>query len=215
MMRQERKKERNKAAISLVLCFSVIAIASVFTVKSSIQKLGLADSNPDVPPSLQQEQAVTKPIPTVDSQSSKPDQKENNAEPKFEKPLSGEVIREFSSDTLVYSKTLDQYMTHYGTDIAAPADTQVKAVADGTVTKVYTDNKYGITIEIDHGDGLRSIYANLSTDSMVETGDVVTKGQVISGVGNTSLFESLDESHLHFEMQKDETAVDPRFYLEF
>lgn len=213
-MRQERKKERNTAAISLVLCFSVIAIASVFTVRSNIQKLNLAGLNPDTGSALRQEQPVTKPMPIVDSQTRK-EAPEKIPEAKFEMPLSGEVIREFSSDTLVYSKTLDQYMTHYGIDIAAPADTPVRAVADGTVTKVSTDSRYGITIEIDHGDGLRSVYANLSTDSMTETGDVVTKGQVISGVGNTSLFESLDESHLHFEMQKDETAVDPRSYLEF
>ena len=213
-MRQERKKERNTAAISLVLCFSVIAIASVFTVRSNIQKLNLAGLKPDTGSALRQEQPVTKPMPIVDSQSRK-EPPEKIPETKFEMPLSGEVIREFSSDTLVYSKTLDQYMTHYGIDIAAPADTPVRAVADGTVTKVSTDSRYGITIEIDHGDGLRSVYANLSTDSMTETGDVVTKGQVISGVGNTSLFESLDESHLHFEMQKDETAVDPRSYLEF
>lgn len=213
-MRQERKKERNTAAISLVLCFSVIAIASVFTVRSNIQKLNLAGLNPDTGSALRQEQPVTKPMPIVDSQNRK-EAPEKIPEAKFEMPLSGEVIREFSSDTLVYSKTLDQYMTHYGIDIAAPADTPVRAVADGTVTKVSTDSRYGITIEIDHGDGLRSVYANLSTDSMTETGDVVTKGQVISGVGNTSLFESLDESHLHFEMQKDETAVDPHSYLEF
>ena len=213
-MRQERKKERNTAAISLVLCFSVIAIASVFTVRSNIQKLNLAGLKPDTGSALRQEQPVTKPMPIVDSQSRK-EPSEKIPEAKFEMPLSGEVIREFSSDTLVYSKTLDQYMTHYGIDIAAPADTPVRAVADGTVTKVSTDSRYGITIEIDHGDGLRSVYANLSTDSMTETGDVVTKGQVISGVGNTSLFESLDESHLHFEMQKDETAVDPRSYFEF
>ena len=106
-------------------------------------------------------------------------------------------------------------MTHYGVDIKAPLDTQVKAVAAGTVTKVYTDDKYGITIEINHGDGLTSVYSNLSTGSMVEVSDVVEKGQVISGVGDTSLFESLEESHLHFEMHKDGTPVDPKTYLEF
>ena len=66
-MRQERKKERDKAAISLVLCFSVIAIASVFTVKSSIDKLNLQNLS-DPEPLPQQEQPVTQQIPTVDSQ---------------------------------------------------------------------------------------------------------------------------------------------------
>lgn len=145
-MRQERKKERDKAAISLVLCFSVIAIASVFTVKSSIDKLNLQKRTSDLGNTPKIEQPVTQPIPTVDSKDNE-DVKEQS-ESKFDAPLSGKIITEFSADAPVYSKTLDQYMTHYGIDIAAPLDTQVKAIADGTVTKVYTDDKYGITIEI-------------------------------------------------------------------
>ena len=81
--------------------------------------------------------------------------------------------------------------------------------------KVYTDDKYGITIEINHGDGLTSTYSNLSTDSMTEVSDVVTKGQVISGVGDTSLFESLEENHLHFEIRKDGVPQDPKAYITF
>lgn len=212
-MRQERKKEKDKAAISLVLCFSVIAIASVFTVKSSIDKLNLQKRTSDLGMTPSIEQPVTQPIPTVDSKDSEDAHKQS--ESNFEAPLSGKIITEFSKDAPVYSKTLDQYMTHYGIDIAAPLDTQVKAVADGTVTKVYTDDKYGITVEINHGDGLTSLYGNLSTDSMTEVSDVVTKGQVISGVGDTSLFESLDEAHLHFEMRKDGVPVDPKAYIAF
>ncbi len=195
-----------------MLCFSVIAIASVFTVKSSIDKLNLQNLS-DPEPLPQQEQPVTQQIPTVDSQEHENSDARGNTA--YEIPLSGSIITEFSADTPVYSKTLDQYMTHYGVDIKAPLDTQVKAVAAGTVTKVYTDDKYGITIEINHGDGLTSVYSNLSTGSMVEVSDVVEKGQVISGVGDTSLFESLEESHLHFEMHKDGTPVDPKTYLEF
>ncbi len=212
-MRQERKKERDKAAISLLLCFSVIAIASVFTVKSSIDKLNLQKRTSDLGTVPQIEQPVTQPIPTVDSKDNEDVKKQS--ESNFEAPISGKIITEFSANAPVYSNTLDQYMTHYGLDIAAPLDTQVKAIADGTVTKVYTDDKYGITVEINHGDGLTSLYGNLSTDSMTEVSDVVKKGQVISGVGDTSLFESLDESHLHFEMRKDGTPVDPKSYIDF
>ena len=44
---------------------------------------------------------------------------------------------------------------------------------------------------------------------MVEEGDVVKQGQVISGVGNTAMFETLDPEHLHFELWKDGQTVDP------
>jgi murein DD-endopeptidase MepM/ murein hydrolase activator NlpD len=48
---------------------------------------------------------------------------------------------------------------------------------------------------------------------MVEEGDVVKKGQPISGVGSTALFESLESPHLHFEVLKDGVAIDPSKYI--
>ena len=220
-MRQEKRKERDKAALALVLCFSVVAIAAVFTVKSSIDKINLQNQDIDINPIEQigqlsdaniEEQPVTKPIPTVDSQDNAGSENSGQSAIKSEyiKPLSGSIITEFSADAPVYSVTLDQYMTHYGVDIAADLDTQVKAVAAGTVTKVYTDDKYGITIEINHGNGYQSVYSNLSTTSMVEVSDVVEQGQVISGVGNTALFETLEPNHLHFEIHKDGIPIDPQ-----
>ena len=220
-MRQEKRKERDKAALALVLCFSVVAIAAVFTVKSSIDKINLQNQDIDINPIEQigqlsdtniEEQPVTNPIPTVDSQDNtgSGNSGQSAIKSKYVKPLSGSIITEFSADTPVYSVTLDQYMTHYGIDIAANLDTQVKAVAAGTVTKVYTDDKYGITIEINHGNGYQSVYSNLSTTSMVEVSDVVEQGQVISGVGNTALFETLEPNHLHFEIHKDGIPIDPQ-----
>ncbi len=131
----------------------------------------------------------------------------------FEMPVKGEIQKEFSAETPLYSKTLEQYEVHFGVDIAAPADTQVKAIEGGTVTAVYEDDKLGITIEINHGDGYVSRYSNLSTMEMVEENDVVERGQVISGVGNSALFETLDPEHLHFELWKDGQAVNPAEYL--
>ena len=57
------------------------------------------------------------------------------------------VTNPYAMEHLLYSITLDQYMTHCGTDIEADADTQVLAVADGTVTAVYTDDRYGLSVE--------------------------------------------------------------------
>ena len=118
-------------------------------------------------------------------------------------------------DKLIYSVTLDQYMTHCGIDIEAPEDTQVLAVADGTVTAVYEDDRYGLSIEITHADDIITIYSNLSTDEMVEAGDTVTAGQIIGGVGSTGLFEALEPAHLHFEMLKGGAYVNPADYITF
>jgi murein DD-endopeptidase MepM/ murein hydrolase activator NlpD len=128
-------------------------------------------------------------------------------------PLDGQITKQFSTEVPIYSPTLDQYVIHTGIDIQAPADTQVLAAGEGTVTKVYNDDKYGITIEISHGNGIVTKYSNLSTTKMVEEGDVVKKGQTISGVGSSALFESLEAPHLHFEVLKDGVAIDPGDYI--
>lgn len=162
---------------------------------------------------------VSKQVPSVDSRENgatdgnKGDQGGGKANYGFEMPVEGNVVKAFSPDTPVYSKTLEQYVTHMGVDIEAAADTPVKAVDGGTVTKVYEDDALGITIEITHGDGYVSRYSNLSTTKMVEENDVVKRGDVISGVGNSALFETLDPVHLHFELWKDGTPVDPAEYL--
>jgi len=168
-----------------------------------------------------EEQKVIEPVPTVDSTVKKPEpavekppaKSQKSATPAFTIPVAGEVSKEFSVEIPIYSLTLDQYIIHSGIDIQAPADTPVMAAADGTVTKVYNDDKLGITIEIAHGNGLVTKYSNLSTTKMVEEGDVVEKGQVISGIGSSALFESLEAPHLHFEVLKDGVAIDPRSFI--
>lgn len=208
-MRQDEKRKKDRTAVALALCFSVVAIASVFTVKSGLDKINSQNSDTE-PIKHVTEQPVAKKIPTVDSTENKHDAAN---ELLYSSPLSGKIIKEFSEDAPIYSKTLDQYMIHPGIDIAAPLDTQVKAIADGTITKVYQDDRYGTTIQITHSSGLISMYSNLSTDSLVEVGDVVKKGQVISGVGSSALFETLDESHLHFELLKDEKQINPSDFI--
>lgn len=216
------KKPNDKVAVALVLCFCVVAIASIFTMRSNFQKIDLKDDDniniaqEDKIPS--QEKDVVKPVPTVDSKTPKPISNEDNNKQAsdnrpFTTPLKGKITKTFSNDVPIYSATLDQFIIHTGIDIEAPADTQVAAVADGTVTKVYSDEKLGLSIEISHNNGMITKYSNLSTTKMVGEGDVVKKGQVISGVGNSALFESLEPAHLHFEVLKDGVAVDPTTYV--
>lgn len=115
---------------------------------------------------------VTRPIPTVDSK----DTPSPPPEPKKKDPTTGNtnfpveggtISKGYSGNDLVYSLTLDQYIVHSGIDIEAPPDTPVKAVKGGTITKIYNDDKMGITIDISHGDGYITRYCNLSTDRMV------------------------------------------------
>lgn len=67
-----------------------------------------------------------------------------NFEPSFVAPVSGEIIKDFASDSLVYSKTLDEWTTHYGIDIRADKMTVVAASETGTVESIKNDPRYRI-----------------------------------------------------------------------
>lgn len=129
------------------------------------------------------------------------------------RPVLGNIIVEYAMDKLVFSSTLDEWTTHPGIDIACDRGTPVKAAADGIVREIKNDPRYGVTIIIEHADGLKTVYANLAAGDMVQPNQKVKAGDVIGGVGNTALFESQTEPHLHFEVLKNDEPVDPVEYL--
>lgn len=131
----------------------------------------------------------------------------------FETPVSGEILKDFAEDTLVYSKTLDEWTTHLGLDIKAEKTSVVRASERGTIESIKDDPRYGLTVVISHEDNFKTVYSNLLTTEFVAVGDTVEKGQTIGTVGQSASFEALDESHLHFEMYKDGTSVNPTIYF--
>ena len=131
----------------------------------------------------------------------------------FQKPVEGEITQKFAKDSLIYSSTLAEWVTHMGIDIKADKATVVNSAEEGIVKSIKNDPRYGLTIVISHQDGFETIYANLLSSEFVKEGDKVTKGQAIGTVGNTGVFESAEEPHLHFEILKDSTQVDPSIYL--
>lgn len=139
--------------------------------------------------------------------------KEGQKELNFEKPVDGEIVKEYAKDNLVYSNTLQEWTTHLGIDIKADKTTVVKAAETGTVKTIKNDPRYGLTIVIEHENGYQTIYSNLLSSEFVVEGEKVEKGQSIGTVGNTAAFEIADESHLHFEVLKDSIQVDPNIYL--
>lgn len=235
MRQAQKKREKDKVQVALILAFCVIALTSIFTIKSNIDKINDSNTNVPVSEKVHTEEAgknaavqneknsentnvASSRVPIVESGETKSGSSGESST--FVNPVKSDsafLTNEYSMDHLIYSVTLDQYMTHCGVDIEAPEDTQVIAMAAGCVTSVYTDDRYGKSIEITHSDGsgLVSVYSNLSTNEMVEVGDNVKEGQIIGGVGSTGLFESLEPSHLHLEMLKDGVYVDPQKYINF
>ncbi len=132
---------------------------------------------------------------------------------KFAYPVDGEIMKEYAKDNLVYSETLKEWVTHDGVDIKADKTTVVKASEKGKVTAIKNDPRYGTTVIIEHSGGFETRYANLLTAEFVNVGEEVSKGQTIGTVGNTGAFEVLDDSHLHFEILKNEEYQDPMLYI--
>lgn len=128
-------------------------------------------------------------------------------------PVEGTVDRPFSLEAFAYDPTMGDWRTHDGLDIAAETGAAVSACAAGTVESVEDDNMLGMTVTVDHGMGLKSVYANLDEAVDVDAGDPVEPGTVLGTVGNTAVAENAEPSHLHFAMKEYGAAVDPLNYL--
>ena len=217
-MRQDRK-QKDKPAIALVLCFCLMALVSVFVVKANIDKIKdnmQSNKAADVVKEKavdENEETNTNIVDSRDNSAADGNNSDSSTDTEYIVPITGDIIMDFSMDMPIYQKTLDQYMTHSGLDIAAPVGTAVNACAGGTVTRIEEDDKLGIIVEINHGNDTLSVYGNLAKKGLIELGEIVSKGDPIGQVGQTSLFEFEEEEHLHFEMRKGGEPTDPREYI--
>ncbi len=150
---------------------------------------------------------------TVSEQTVTETQQVEEKELVFQKPVEGEILRGYAKDNLVYSETLEEWVTHLGIDIKAEKTTVVQSAEVGVIKTIKNDPRYGLTVVIDHGNGFETVYSNLLSSEFVVEGEQVEKGQSIGTVGNTAPFEILDEPHLHFEILQDSIQVDPMLYL--
>lgn len=148
-----------------------------------------------------------RPASSKTEESSSQSETRQTAAPQFTLPVSGKIFNAFSGDELVYNRTLDDWRTHNGIDISAVVDEAVKAGANGTVTKVYTDGLLGTVVEINHGD-FTARYCGLARQPHVKEGDSVSQGQTIGTVAQVDM-EVMEESHIHLEIVMDGAAVNP------
>jgi murein DD-endopeptidase MepM/ murein hydrolase activator NlpD len=100
---------------------------------------------------------------------------------------------------------------HLGIDLAAPNGTTVRAANAGRVLTSAYHWSYGNYVLIDHGGGIATLYAHLSSNA-VSAGETVTAGQTIGWVGLTG---NTFGYHLHFEVRENGGTVNPRNYLVF
>lgn len=174
-------------------------------IKTDIPKITLAPYT--------MEAAVTETEPETKScEDEEDEQSEETAKPEekeFSMPVEGEVLNEFSNGELVKSKTTGAWQTHNGIDISASLGDVVLSAGSGTVAAVDNDPLWGITVTIDHGNGIITRYSNLNEGVTVQVGQEVGSGEEIGAVGETADIETSEESHLHFETVKNGSYVNP------
>lgn len=171
-----------------------------------------AQPAPSAAPSAPEEPAAALSAPPAEP-SAAPAEPSAPAALVFTWPVNGTILAGYSVEALAYSETMGDWRTHDGLDLAVSLGSQVYAVADGTVSAIEQDDFMGTTVEIDHGNGLVSVYSNLAEVPTVMVDAKVSTGSVIGSVGATAAAEQGSQPHLHFAMYQDGNPVDPADYL--
>lgn len=125
----------------------------------------------------------------------------------FVYPANGKILKGFSDSKLLYSKTMNDWRTHSGTDFETNEGDKVYSIGEGKVKKVTSEIKWGYCIEVDYGEYVAR-YCGIDQEGAVSVGQQVYKNSTI-GTVKTAPCESLDGTHLHFEMLKGGKPVDP------
>lgn len=128
-------------------------------------------------------------------------------------PVEGEILVDYAMDKLVYSKTLEEWRTHSGIDIAGNFGDIVKAAADGKVIDAKKDPRLGYLVILEHSNGLKTLYANLKEEVAVKINQTVKQGDTLGWIGRTSTFESKEDTHVHFEVLYNDNCVNVWNYL--
>ena len=114
-------------------------------------------------------------------------------------PLEGLLTREFNPTA-----------KHYGIDIAGSEGDLFHSVASGIIISSEWTINFGYVLSIQHNNGYMSIYKH-SSDLFKEKGDIINKGELLGRISDKGTISS--GPHLHFELWKDGTALDPKLFL--
>ncbi len=150
---------------------------------------------------------------SIEESSSESSEISQENENKFIKPIDGKIIKGYSPENPVYSKTMGDWRVHEGIDITADDGEKVRAYSGGIVKKVYNDDLLGYSIEIEHNNGITMIYSGLSPTILVKEGESVSCGDYIGAVF-TIPSEIMDEVHLQQKKKKDGKLIDAQAVLE-
>lgn len=229
-MKYEKTKSSILGGKSFYLIIALCLVAIGVAAWVAFDSVGNDDSAPSLPDSSTAENnsseetppktsSESTPADDVDTeQSDEPYSSETTSSVEEEKPeppvatnyvlpINGNIIKNFSDDTLVYSNTYKDMRLHQGIDIVGKEGDIIKACGSGYVVAIIDDAKLGKYVEIDHGKGVIARYCGFATVA-VEEGETVSAITKLGTLG-TVIDECVDATHLHLEFYRDELPVDP------
>lgn len=126
---------------------------------------------------------------------------------RFSMPVAGAVVTSPFGGRM--HPILHRVIEHHGIDFGVGAGTPIYAPDSGEVIYAGWYGGYGKVVIIDHGGDLTTLYGHTSS-YVVDAGQRIKKGQIIAYVGSTGMSTG---PHLHFEVRKNGTPVNPYIYL--
>jgi len=122
-------------------------------------------------------------------------------------PVKSQHVSEEYSEDAVYSMTMKDFRAHTGVDFMAAKGEEVYSMCDGVVSRIYTDEHYGVVVEVSNAE-YKVYYCGLSDNVKVKVNSSVKKGDVIATAGDIPV-ESKDPSHIHIEIKVGDKYIDP------
>lgn len=205
------------ALLITVLTLTVIGIVSTVSKRNEIP-VDTVPEDTEAPPSNEAPKDEAPPAPEQNPEDTPSD---TPLTPEPEKPVyvspceGGFIQKGYDEAAPVFSATMNEYRLHLGVDISGKVGDAVRVFSDGTVEKIHKDYFWGQTVVVDHGNGLKSYYMNLSETLAegIEVGKKLTAGTVIGAIGETANIECADSPHLHFELRLGDKTVSPKDYV--
>ena len=127
-------------------------------------------------------------------------------------PVSGQIVMDYSMETGIFDKTLEQYRTHDSICISAGVGESVCAAADGVVLGITKSEEKGNTVVLDHGNGWCTTYSQIDNINLAE-GQVIKQGDIIGCIAQPTKYSSALGSHLDFMVALDREPTDPKLVL--
>ena len=120
----------------------------------------------------------------------------------FQRPIAGDVVGPFGRRSIINNQ---HRAPHSGVDLKAKRGAPIKAINDGRVVLTSDHFFSGLSVVVDHGGGIQSMYFHMER-IQVKKGQMVTKGHVIGLVGSTGRSTG---AHLHWGLRINGARVNP------